>query len=223
MMGFVASAFLAGFVGSLHCIGMCGGFAVACGGRARDTLLWHAGRTLTYAVLGALAGAFGSLLPGPGWVVGAISCVLILWFAAGLAGLVREPHLAIPGVKHLTTKLARRTNTVARLGFGAANGLLPCGLVYASLGIPVAAADPAVGALAMVAFGVGTAPALSAVAMGLRRIVMRDLRLRRALAAAVVMAALWSIGARTGVLGGGHHHGGPATDHPPGTEHPSGM
>lgn len=212
MIGFMSSAFLAGLVGSLHCIGMCGGFAVACGGRARDTFLWHAGRIGTYAILGALAGAFGSMMPGPGWIVGLISTLLIVWFAAGLAGIVREPHLSIPGVKHLTTTLATRTNMIARLGFGMATGLLPCGLVYAALGIPVAAADPLVGALAMASFGVGTMPALTAVAMGLRRMVMKNLALRRALAAGVLMAALWSIGMRTGVIGGGHMNHGPAME-----------
>lgn len=225
MVAYLGSAFLAGLVGSLHCIGMCGGFAVACGGRARDTLLWHAGRTATYALLGALAGAFGSLISGPGWVVGILSTLLILWFAAGLAGLVPEPHVSLPGVKHLTTNLARRTNMVARFGFGMATGFLPCGLVYASLGIPVAASDPLVGALAMTAFGVGTMPALTAVALGLRRIVLRNLALRRALAAGVLVAALWSIGMRSGVFGGGpmhHEHGmeaAPGAQHPPGIEH----
>ena len=223
MIAFISSAFLAGLVGSLHCIGMCGGFAVACGGRAGDTLLWHAGRTTTYAVLGALAGAFGSLMPGPGWVVGLLSTLLIVWFAAGLAGLVPEPHVSIPGVRHLTTNLANRTNIIARFGFGMATGLLPCGLVYASLGIPVAASDPLVGALAMTAFGVGTMPALTAVALGLRRIVMRNLALRRALAAGVLMAALWSIGMRTGVFGGGPMQHGHGTDPAPGMEHTPGM
>jgi sulfite exporter TauE/SafE len=222
MVAYISSAFMAGFVGSLHCIGMCGGFAVACGGRARDTFLWHAGRTATYMVLGALAGAFGSMIPGPGWVVAVISGGLIIWFAAGLAGLVPEPHLSIPGVKHLATNLATRTNVFARLGFGAANGLLPCGLVYAALGIPIAASDPFVGAVAMAAFGLGTVPALTAVAMGLRKVVMKDMRLRRTLAAAVVMAALWSIGTRTGVLGGGHMHHGPGMEDMPGMEHESG-
>jgi sulfite exporter TauE/SafE len=225
MIAYLSSAFLAGLVGSLHCIGMCGGFAVACGGRARDTLLWHGGRIATYAILGALAGAFGAMMPGPGWVVGLLSTLLILWFAAGLAGLVPEPHLSIPGVKNLTAELARRTNLVARFAFGMATGLLPCGLVYASLGIPVAASDPLVGALAMMAFGVGTAPALTAVAMGLRRIVLGNMALRRALAVGVVMAALWSIGMRSGVFGGGpmhHGHGGeaaPGTEDSPGMEH----
>ena len=223
MMGFIGSAFLAGLVGSLHCIGMCGGFAIACGGRARDTFLWHAGRTATYAILGGLAGAFGSMMPGPGWIVGLISTLLIVWFAAGLAGLVPEPHLSIPGVKHLTTNLATRTNIVARFGFGMATGLLPCGLVYAALGIPVAASDPLVGAMAMAAFGVGTMPALTAVALGLRRVVMKNLALRRALAAGVLIAALWSIGMRTGVIGGGHMRHGPGMQEMPGMQHDPGM
>jgi sulfite exporter TauE/SafE len=225
MFGFISSALLAGFVGSLHCIGMCGGFAVACGGRSRDTFLWHAGRTTTYAVLGALAGAFGSLIPGPGWVVAVISGVLIAWFAAGLAGLVPEPHVSIPGVKHLATNLATRTNMAARFGFGMANGLLPCGLVYAALAIPVAAGDPVVGALSMTAFGVGTMPALTAVALGLRKVVMRDMRLRRVLAAGVFLAAMWSIGTRTGMVGGGHMHHEPGMDAEPEMEmegHPPG-
>jgi len=218
MLGFIGSGFMAGLVGSLHCIGMCGGFAVACGGRARDTVLWHAGRTTTYTILGGLAGAFGSMIPGPGWVVAVFSGLLIAWFAAGLAGLVPEPHVAVPGVKHLATNLATRTNMVARFGFGMATGLLPCGLVYASLAIPVAAGNPAVGALSMTAFGIGTMPALTAVAMGLRRVVMNDLRLRRLLAAGVFIAAMWSIGARTGILGERHMHHGPGMDTEPGTE-----
>lgn len=209
---------MAGLVGSLHCIGMCGGFAIACGGRSRDTFLWHAGRTATYAILGGLAGGFGSLIPGPGWVVAVISGVLIAWFAAGLAGLVPEPHLALPGVKHLATRLASRTNSAARFGFGMANGLLPCGLVYASLAIPVASGSPLVGALAMMAFGVGTTPLLTGVAIGLRKVAVRDMRFRRILAAGVFVAALWSIGTRTGVLGGGHMHSGPGMGAEPGME-----
>jgi sulfite exporter TauE/SafE len=157
--------------------------------------------------------------------VAVVSGVLIAWFAAGLAGLVPEPHLSIPGVKHLATNLATRTNMAARFGFGMANGLLPCGLVYAALAIPVAAGDPIVGALAMVAFGVGTMPALTAVALGLRKVVMRDLRLRRVLAAGVFLAAMWSIGTRTGVVGGGPMHHGPGMDAEPEMEmegHPPG-
>jgi sulfite exporter TauE/SafE len=111
---------------------------------------------------------------------------------------------------------------VARFGLGMATGLLPCGLVYAALGIPVAASDPMVGALAMAAFGVGTAPALTAVAMGLRRLVMQNMALRRLLAAGVLMAALWSIGMRSGVFGDGPMQHGHGSEPMPGMEHDSG-
>ncbi len=37
MLGFIGSGLMAGFVGSLHCLGMCGGFTIAFGGRDRDT------------------------------------------------------------------------------------------------------------------------------------------------------------------------------------------
>jgi sulfite exporter TauE/SafE len=103
----------------------------------------------------------------------------------------------------------------ARFGFGMATGLLPCGLVYATLAVPVASGSPAIGALSMAAFGVGTAPALTAVALGLRKVVMRDMRLRRLLAAGVFLATLWSIGVRTGVVGERHMHHGPGMNTEP--------
>jgi sulfite exporter TauE/SafE len=203
MIGFLSAAFVAGLVGSPHCIGMCGGFAVLCGGRARDTLSWHLGRMTAYALLGALAGTFGGLLPGPSWVAAAVSFALMLWFAAGLAGLVPEPRVAIPGLAKLGAAVGHNATPGMRYLFGIVTGFLPCGLVYATLGIAVATGAPATGALAMAVFGLGTAPLLSAVALGLRRMVARDLRVRRLLAAAVLAASLWSLAMRQGILGSG--------------------
>jgi len=213
MIGFLSAAFVAGLVGSPHCIGMCGGFAVLCGGRATDTLLWHLGRMTTYALLGALAGTFGALLPGPSWVAAVVSLGLMVWFAAGLAGLVPEPRVAIPGLAKLGAAVSGNPNPGMRYAFGVVTGFLPCGLVYATLGIAVATGAPAPGALAMAVFGLGTAPLLSTVALGLRRIVARDLRVRRLLAAAVLAASLWSVAMRQGILGSGpmQHHGAAGT------------
>jgi sulfite exporter TauE/SafE len=83
-----------------------------------------------------------------------------------------------------------------------------------------------VGALAMAAFGVGTSPALTAVALGLRKVVMGDMRLRRLLAAGVFLATLWSIGVRTGLVGERHMHHGPGMEmemegDPPGQHQPA--
>jgi len=216
MLELIGGAGVAGLIGSIHCIGMCGSFAVACGGTARQSFFWHAGRLTTYMVLGALAGAFGGSIPGPGWVAGVISTLLIVYFAAVLAGLLPEPQVSIPGVQRAATKLISRPEAGARYLFGLVNGLLPCGLVYATLAVPVALGDPGKGAAAMLLFGLGTVPALATITFGLRKIAFQDMRLRRLLAAGVLVAGLWSIGMRQGVLGSGHgmQHGTDESDVP---------
>jgi sulfite exporter TauE/SafE len=192
---------------------MCGAFAVLCGGRVTHVTAWHVGRLTSYAILGAVAGTFGSLLPGPSWIAAAVSLTLMLWFAAGLAGVVPEPRMIIPGLKQMGGALAGNQAGLMRYGFGIVNGFLPCGLVYTTLAIPVALGDPIEGALAMAVFGLGTTPVLSAVALGVRRVVARDIRVRRLVAAAVLAASLWSVALRQGVLGGGHlPHGAPEAD-----------
>lgn len=205
MLATVAAASLAGLLGSPHCVGMCGGFAMACGtGRDRGAW-WHLGRLSTYALLGALAGAFGAAIPGPGWVAACVSAVLMVWFSLVLAGVVREPTVGVPGITRLATRAASRKGAGWRFVFGLANGLLPCGLVYAALAIPVAGGSPAAGALAMVAFGLGTVPALTAVTLGARSLALRSLAFRRVLAVGVLLAGLGSIGLRQGLVGGMSH------------------
>ena len=61
--------FAAGFAGSFHCIGMCGGFACALGRDQRGGgatvarhLLYNTGRLTTYCFLGGLAGALGQVI-----------------------------------------------------------------------------------------------------------------------------------------------------------------
>ena len=61
--------FAAGFAGSFHCIGMCGGFACALGrdpqggGATRSApSALQLGRLTTYCFLGGLAGALGQVI-----------------------------------------------------------------------------------------------------------------------------------------------------------------
>jgi hypothetical protein len=80
-------------------------------------------------------------------------------FARRLGGL----ETASPG---WTRMLARLTSRIDRTGpgggylLGVALGFLPCGFLYAALAAAAATADPLQGALAMLAFGLGTVPAL---------------------------------------------------------------
>lgn len=212
----LAAAALAGLLGSPHCVGMCGSFALACGGRVGHTVAWHAGRILTYAVLGALAGLIGASVPGPAWVASLVSAVLVIWFAAALAGLVPEPTLRIPGLGRLATRAARRDDLASRFVFGMANGLLPCGLVYAALGIAVASGSALTGFLAMTVFGLATAPALAVFGLGVRRAVGERLWLRRALAAVVLVSGLWVVAQRHDAVpgSGAHLHGTPPAEAP---------
>jgi hypothetical protein len=201
MISAISAAALAGLVGSPHCIGMCGAFALACGGRASHTAVWHAGRILTYAFLGALAGLVGHLVPGPLWVATVISSLLIVWFAAGLAGLVPEPTMKIPGLTQLAARAAVRGDLPSRFLFGIATGFLPCGLVYATLGIAVASGQALTGALAMAAFGLGTTPLLAVFGLGVRRVAGERVWTRRAMAVLVLVAGLWIVVQRHGKAG----------------------
>ena len=191
----LTATFLAGLVGSPHCIGMCGGFASACAGRNAG-LSWHAGRLSTYALMGAVAGFSGAVIPGPRWVAPVLSTVAIVWFSAALAGLVPEPRIRIPGLSRAATRLAQSDGHLGRWLFGMATSALPCGLVYAALAIPVASGSALVGAASMLVFGLATVPALLVVTSGVRGLALRDLRVRRLLAAGVLLAGLTSIGLR---------------------------
>lgn len=206
----LAAAFLSGLLGSLHCVAMCGAFAASCARQPAGLPAWHAGRVATYALLGAIAGALGQVLPGPPWVPAAVASAFLLWFALSLAGVVRELPV-LPGV---FASLARRTLTTPTLSaqalFGMINGLLPCGLVYSALAVPIALRDPLQGAALMTAFGLGTVPALSVAAFGLHRVLLTSLWRRRALALLILATGLWAIWLRASRPPSHVHPGSPA-------------
>jgi sulfite exporter TauE/SafE len=194
----LGAAALMGLVGSVHCVGMCGPFALACSGRAAHVLTWQGGKLATYAALGAVAGYTGGALPGPAWLPQLLSGGLIVWFGAAMAGLVPEPAVHLPGLTRFASRAAAKRDLASRALFGAANGLLPCGLVYAALGLAISAGAPGTGALAMVAFGLGTMPLLTTVALSAHRVLHQQPRARRVLAAVATLAGLWVVATRSG-------------------------
>jgi sulfite exporter TauE/SafE len=213
MIPVLAGAFLAGLMGSPHCVAMCGPFAAACAQPRGGLALWHLGRVTGYALLGALAGIFGAAIPGPPWVPAALAVGFLFWFAGALAGVLPEFRWGLPGITRVGGSMVARRGLGYRFAFGVVNGFLPCVLVYSALSLPMSLAQPVPGAMAMIAFGLGTLPALSLAAVGLRHFTARSLAGRRILAAVVLAAGLWSIAMRSGALSGGHQHGANAT-HP---------
>jgi sulfite exporter TauE/SafE len=212
MLPFLLTAFLGGLAGSPHCVAMCGAFASACAVHRPGFAAWHAGRLVSYATLGAVAGAAGQFIPGPPWVPAVLATGMLLWFALALAGLVREPAIPIASFSRLGRRLAGRPGLVPQFGFGVINGFLPCGLVYSALSLPVALGQAGPGAMAMLAFGAGTIPLLSAAALLLRRVTAASMPRRRLLAAVVLLLGLAAIGMRSGLIAAGHEHPG-ATAH----------
>ena len=93
--------------------------------------------------------------------------------------------------RHLSryTKLFLPMNTLPRAAmFGALWGWIPCGLVYAMLLTAIGAGSAAAGAMTMLAFGVGTLPAmmLTGLSIGSLRRWTRNPRVRVAAGGAIV-------------------------------------
>jgi sulfite exporter TauE/SafE len=174
-----AGAAVAGFLGSGHCLGMCGALvgalSLAAGGRAGPAfhLLYSAGRVTTYAGLGYLAGWLGRGLDqaggfrGAGWWVLAGANVMIILLGLGTAGAFRRLDVlrlefAAPAraLGAAVGALRRLPGSLAALPLGLVMGLLPCGLLYAVLLNAAATAQPPAAAGMMLGFGLGTVPAL---------------------------------------------------------------
>ncbi|WP_291908554.1 sulfite exporter TauE/SafE family protein [Chitinophaga sp. CB10] len=176
---FTLSAFLVGFAGSFHCVGMCGPIALTLPVRRLEgvkklggILLYNAGRISMYAVLGLIFGWLGqqaSLAGFQQWL--SVTAGLLLLFGLLLQSLTlhRKLRLSAPGIVTARIKsylgrllAAQRFHTLFTIGV--LNGLLPCGLVY--MGIAGAASTGTVekGMLFMTAFGAGTLPAMAAAA-----------------------------------------------------------
>jgi uncharacterized protein len=128
-------------------------------------------------VLGTLAGSVGAAfatLPLFRWTVAAL-----LLTAAMILALLALARITGPLFPHSGFKKAPRPSSLHRLigllrgffdrpigwrgyGLGMILGFLPCGLVYSALVIAAATGKPLAGALALISFGLGTAPALLA-------------------------------------------------------------
>jgi sulfite exporter TauE/SafE len=180
---FLVTGFTVGFG---HCIGMCGPIVVSLSlnlkgrGVLLTHLLYNAGRVTTYAILGGLAGILGSftiltssiLFLQKGVLILAGFMVLLMGLAMGgwisLGRLSGDSDFSHSLFLKWFHRLSAARSPVVYLPLGLLLGLLPCGPVYTALIASARAGMAANSALQgflsgmglMVAFGIGTIPAL---------------------------------------------------------------
>ncbi len=177
----IGMAFSMGIIGSIHCVGMCGGIlaSLAIG---QKKLYWpglffyHAGRITTYCILSLLVGVFTQYITATKQVqmgVSVITGLLIIIFALQLGGWISERFNAaflffIP--PSLLRRVSKEGSVTAWSVTGLLNGLLPCSMVYAAVAFSVSRSDPTYSVMTMLAFGLGTIPALTVFSGLIRRI-----------------------------------------------------
>jgi sulfite exporter TauE/SafE len=165
-------------------------------------LVYHAGRLAAYAGIGLALGLLGSAarLAGQGPALqGGISLgvgLLMGLMGAGLMGWVPGQRGLESGFPHgllvrWMSRITAHPGRVTPLIWGFCNGLLPCGPVYAAAAGAVAAARPVMGAVAMLAFGLGTVPVVLAIGLGAGKLAPRlQSRLFKLAAALVLLIGL---------------------------------
>ena len=171
----LSGALIVGLLGSSHCLAMCGGLSSLLGIQAdanRNRLLsYNIGRLLSYGVIGAVAGLFGEqlvqLAPSLGLSLRVLAGLLLVamglyvsrWWM-GLNYLERVGAYLWRGIQPLIKRLLPIESHWQALLLGGLWGFLPCGLVYSTLSWALAAAQWQQSALFMLAFGLGTLPAM---------------------------------------------------------------
>lgn len=186
----VGAAFITGLLGSAHCFGMCAGisglFAVnaSAASMRRDipmALTYNLGRVLSYAFLGIIVAALGKsfvdAIPGLAAPVRLFSGILIIivglqvafnWRV--LAPLEKAGASLWNRIAPAAKGLLPVTTVPKALALGLLWGWLPCGLVYSVLLLAATTADPLRGASVMLAFGIGTMPAMVATGVSASRL-----------------------------------------------------
>ncbi|MBX3163493.1 MAG: sulfite exporter TauE/SafE family protein [Bacteroidetes bacterium] len=176
-MEFLLAAISLGFLGSFHCVGMCGPIALALPVHQKTQsekilaiLTYNFGRIITYTLFGVLFGILGqsvALFGYQQWLsvsVGVIILIALIFpkvfssskFSSKTFGLLNK----------LKSKLAAQFSKHGIRSFfsiGLLNGLLPCGMVYIAIAGAVATGDVYKSALFMAVFGAGTLPMMFAI------------------------------------------------------------
>lgn len=164
-----------GFLGSFHCVGMCGPIALALPlnrssffSKFFGALLYNFGRALTYALMGGLFGLIGQSLVLAGYqkalsITLGVAILLMVLLPSSVVTRFRITSFIYSYIGTVKQKLAilfQRSSYSSLFFIGTLNGLLPCGLVYLGIAGAIATGNSLQGSFFMFLFGLGTIPAM---------------------------------------------------------------
>lgn len=161
--------FIASFLGSSHCVAMCGPFTLLFRGKPEAILAYHIGRLCSYVALGSLAGLVGQGLFAtfPYLVLPLLSTSIFVLYFLWLAYQVIWNRPWQPPLPNFLKQSVRgislpKSSPILQGGaIGLTSVLLPCGWLYSFLVGAVAMHSGTMGALWMFSFWLGSIPALT--------------------------------------------------------------
>ncbi len=222
---YLFSALALGFLGSLHCIGMCGPIALALPGgdrgasyKALGRLVYNAGRIVTYSAMGFAVGlaGFGIALQGLQSELSVAAGVLILLgvlVSYGKGNVLRFAGRGTATLKKLFKRRFGNGSVTSLFVIGMLNGLLPCGFVYVALAASAGMGHYAGSAAYMALFGLGTVPTMLAAGLTGQLLGMRFSRwVRKASPVVAIVIALLLIQRGDALSKKACHHQVPATE-----------
>ena len=207
------SAFFLGMLGSLHCVGMCGGIIgllslnqpnLSPFQQIKRHVLYNIGRIISYTFLGllvaALWGSFQNLSPMVTLVTRVLAGIVVVLSGCYVAGWTN----AIKQLEHLGKIIWKPLQPLSKsvlpirfsyqcLFLGLIWGWLPCGLVYSALAFAALSDTAAQGALKMLFFGLGTLPAVLGTGLMAQKIytVLQIPQVRQAFGSLIVFLGIW--------------------------------
>ncbi len=214
----LGTVFIASLLGSLHCVGMCGPFALIASSQPdsrKSTLIptacYSLGRLVTYAIVGIAFGSLGMALNqgtsfAP-WQQTATYVAGGLMILVGMVALARQVgwKIQLPSVAGQLQSLLQSQFQVVikqpplRKAFliGALTCLMPCGWLYAFAIVAAGTGSPVWGAAVMAVFWSGTVPIMVALVLGLSKLgASIQQRIPVAMASLVILVGIFTIAFR---------------------------
>ncbi len=166
--------FVIGLMTSVHCVAMCGGInlsqcigtqAIISQGNAawKPSLLYNAGRVISYTLIGFVVGALGSAISFSFALQGILKLIaafFMLVMALNMLGLFPGLSRIVPRLPQwLSRRIGhKRRSVTSPLMVGLLNGLMPCGPLQAMQLYALSTGNAWAGALSMLLFSLGTVP-----------------------------------------------------------------